>query len=959
MKLKSKLGIAFVTLAMAAGALVACNQPAPTKYKVTVPTSTEYTIAGIEEDGYVAGATVSFTVSVANPEDREINTVKYDTTALTADATGGYNFVMPEKDVALSVTLKDVKKYALTIEPGTLKVDSQVEAKLALGTDPVVSFTVNAKSGADHVQINDKVIKGISEGDVTLAAVVNQKEVATLNITVGKTDIKTIKAALDEALEEAPCNAKNGAAANMSSTKLIAGKVIAISSPYKEAVQVVIDDGTAAILLMVTKKDADPYPVAIGDTIKVEAVLTNYYGLFEGIAADSKTGGTANYLAADALIPFEKEFTPTLSAPVAMSADEFTAYYTASEANGKSSGDNRTWTPIKYVTITGKGKKVDTNTATSGHAFSITDTLLLDVDSTHESVEIVFEENKTSTFDAFLLGVNSSKKKSNAIVTAQRAKAPESVTVNATTKEILRNNSFELTYTVTPADAWGTLEWKSSDETVATVKAVENSNKAVVKATNKAGTSNITVTVGDKTATCALTVKPDEVPATAVELKKATLTIDFPGDGGKVEVKNTTPAAVTDVPTFTSSDETVATVDQEGNVKPLKVGSTTVTVKYNDSVSATCAVTVKALHGTTAEDPLKPAEAHAIGEKLGYGKTSDYTYYVKGAVSSFYGTNNKSPYLDGSKFEIQVSSWGDNDAKVVKGAIILAHGKLYSGGNNFTKFDGKTLEVDSVSNTAVGLVEITPADGKTEIKAGETLQLTAKAYPEALNATIDSWESADETVATVSNTGLVTAVEEGTVVIKAKSGTVVGEFELTVLDNKQYTSLVKYHFENTKSTTAVTSSDTIKGWFKVDSGEDKIKAFSSMSRVYPGANGGSGDTAWDSGNILKIGASSNGGTITIELKDGVSVDKIILKGFGWKNTLVVSAENEDGTITAACKAGALPLANKDNVDASFSKAGEITLKFSSAVSGKIVLKTNSTAVCITGLEFLVVAQAQA
>ena len=275
MKLTSKLSVAFAALFLACGSLVGCGNQAPTKYKVNLPVGGEYVIAGIEEEGYVAGADVSFTVTVTN-EEKEINTVKYDETVLTAEASGGYKFTMPEKDVTLSVTLKDVIHYYLSVTPETLKVDGQVEASLLYGSDPVVSFSVRAKSGADHVQINDKVIKGISEGDVTLAAVVSDKEVATLNLTVGKSDIMSIKDALDAAIVEAPCNEKTGKDANMSSAKLIAGKVIAVSNGKgQESVDVIIDDGTAAIDLKVSKKAADPAPVAVGDVFKVETVLTN------------------------------------------------------------------------------------------------------------------------------------------------------------------------------------------------------------------------------------------------------------------------------------------------------------------------------------------------------------------------------------------------------------------------------------------------------------------------------------------------------------------------------------------------------------------------------------------------------------------------------------------------------------------------------------------------------------
>ena len=68
MKLKSKLFATFVALILAGGALVGCGQqpqPEPEKYKVILPVGAQdYTIAGIDSEGYIAGANVSFTVTV-------------------------------------------------------------------------------------------------------------------------------------------------------------------------------------------------------------------------------------------------------------------------------------------------------------------------------------------------------------------------------------------------------------------------------------------------------------------------------------------------------------------------------------------------------------------------------------------------------------------------------------------------------------------------------------------------------------------------------------------------------------------------------------------------------------------------------------------------------------------------------------------------------------------------------
>jgi hypothetical protein len=55
--------------------------------------------------------------------------------------------------------------------------------------------------------------------------------------------------------------------------------------------------------------------------------------------------------------------------------------------------------------------------------------------------------------------------------------------------------------------------------------------------------------------------------------------------------------------------------------------------------------------------------------------------------------------------------------------------------------------------------------GAVSVPVGETLQLTLDIVPDFVNVIDPVWESADEKIATVSSTGLVTGVMSGTTVI--------------------------------------------------------------------------------------------------------------------------------------------------------------------------------------------------
>ena len=129
------------------------------------------------------------------------------------------------------------------------------------------------------------------------------------------------------------------------------------------------------------------------------------------------------------------------------------------------------------------------------------------------------------------------------------------------------------------------VEWSSSDESVATVD--ENGKVTAVKA----GTATITAKAldGDKTATFTLTVKE---AATSVTLNKTAIELSV----GASETLTATiaPSGADDAVEWTTSDETVATVDENGKVTAVKAGTATITVTTKNGKTATCTVTVKA-----------------------------------------------------------------------------------------------------------------------------------------------------------------------------------------------------------------------------------------------------------------------------------------------------------------------------------------------------------------------------
>ena len=172
------------------------------------------------------------------------------------------------------------------------------------------------------------------------------------------------------------------------------------------------------------------------------------------------------------------------------------------------------------------------------------------------------------------------------VTVSETSVAVTGVTLNKATLSLIAGASETLTATVAPADATNKkVTWKSSDAAVASVDA--NGKVTGVKA----GEATITVTTedGGKTATCKVTVKPNLVS----EITLAALAI-YVGESKAVTATVKPDDATNKALTWTSSDETVATVDATGKVTGKKIGTATITATARDGsgVSGSCTVTV-------------------------------------------------------------------------------------------------------------------------------------------------------------------------------------------------------------------------------------------------------------------------------------------------------------------------------------------------------------------------------
>ncbi len=162
------------------------------------------------------------------------------------------------------------------------------------------------------------------------------------------------------------------------------------------------------------------------------------------------------------------------------------------------------------------------------------------------------------------------------------------VSISQSSKTIELGEEFTLTATVTPYNATDkTVRWSTSDASIATV------NNGVVRGVG-VGEAEITVTTvdGGYTASCTVTVVGTDVKVTGVTVVPESV---------EVIVGNTVTLTATVVPytatnqnvSWASSDSSIASVDKDGVVTAIAIGTTTITVTTEDGgFTDTCTVTV-------------------------------------------------------------------------------------------------------------------------------------------------------------------------------------------------------------------------------------------------------------------------------------------------------------------------------------------------------------------------------
>ncbi|MBR2810844.1 MAG: Ig-like domain-containing protein, partial [Solobacterium sp.] len=314
-----------------------------------------------------------------------------------------------------------------------------------------------------------------------------------------------------------------------------------------------------------------------------------------------------------------------------------------------------------------------------------------------------------------------------------------SVTLDKTTASILVSQTVQLTASVKPDNATDkSLTWSSDKTSVATVNA-----SGLVTGVS-VGSAKITATSANgKTASCTVTVNPIEV--TSVTLDKTTADIQVNGTlqlTASVKPDNATDKSVT----WSSDKTSVATVNANGLVTGISVGTAVITAKGSNGKTAACTVTVKPIEVTSITLDKTTATVRPNG-----------TVQLTASVKPDNATDKSVTWSSDKPAVATVNANGLVTGVSVGTAVITAKAS-----------NGKTAAC-TVTVSTVEVASITLDKTTASILVKGTVQLNAVISPaDAADKTV-TWSSDKTSVATVSDNGLVTGVSAGTAVITAKA----------------------------------------------------------------------------------------------------------------------------------------------------------------------------------------------
>ena len=310
----------------------------------------------------------------------------------------------------------------------------------------------------------------------------------------------------------------------------------------------------------------------------------------------------------------------------------------------------------------------------------------------------------------------------------------DSVTLGLNTETILKINTYGDAQVTNPI-------WKSDNPNIVDVTNGKITGKSI-------GTTIIRVISGNYRTSCKVNVISDYISITGLKLKNSSGSVVINGTQ-KIEPLITPDNASNKFVIYRSSNEEIATVDQNGVITGKKLGSTIITVKSVSSpYTATYSINVIDkinLNSISINKTLEIKEQATAKINITYNPTN--------------ATNKKVTWKSSNEKIATVDSSGNVKALLPGTVEIKAISE-----------DGSHVAICKVTVTAISkkLLGITIDKKEVALDVDKTTNIKVTFNPTYAENKKVTWSSSNEKVATVKD-GIITAIKPGTAEITVKS----------------------------------------------------------------------------------------------------------------------------------------------------------------------------------------------
>ena len=367
--------------------------------------------------------------------------------------------------------------------------------------------------------------------------------------------------------------------------------------------------------------------------------------------------------------------------------------------------------------------------------------------------------DKSATAPDGVVAANGSTDAYRSVSTVSVSVAPTSVVVgdSARATAVLRDYRGRI--------VTGTVTWSTSASSVATISAT-----GVVRGAG-AGSASIKATRGSKTGSATLTVtnlvSVAPVSTVAVSLASSTITPGQTTQATATTRDSSNNVLTGRVITWSSGNTAVSTVSASGLVTAVTAGATAITA-LSETKAGNSTITVSA----PAPVPVASVSVSPATPSIQVGSTAQLSAITRDANNNVL-TGRVITWSSGNTAVSTVSASGLVTAVSAGSATITALSETRAGTSAIT--------VTAVAPVPVASVSVSP--GTPSIQVGSTVQLSATARDannNILTGRSIAWSTANAAIASISTTGLVTAVTAGSTQITATSEGKTGSAAVTV-----------------------------------------------------------------------------------------------------------------------------------------------------------------------------------